>query len=63
MPEIAELMRRDPLSLSREDVAAIVAEMRKARANFQSAPAATKKVKTTAVATPGLSLSSDDLGI
>lgn len=34
MTDINELMARDPLSLTRDDISALVAEIRKARAQF-----------------------------
>lgn len=45
MTDIALLFGRDPLSLSREDISAIVTEMRKRRASFNLGNMTAGKVK------------------
>lgn len=64
MNSIAELMARDPLSLSRDDVLAIVNEHRNARHLFNSASAKAKApVKESAAAKAGVKIDLGDLGI
>ena len=50
MSELSELFERDPLSLSDQDIATIVARMREAQAQFElglKAPVAPKPKKST----------------
>lgn len=63
MSDIAKLMATDPLALTREDISAIVEEMRSARANFKTAGAtkAPKEPKQSTVEKAGLSLDLDGL--
>ncbi len=64
MSTIAELMSRDPLKLSKDDVLAIVQEHRNARHLYQSAPAkAAKPAKASAAEAAGVKLDLGDLGL
>lgn len=65
MSDINALMQRDPLKLTKDDVRAIVDEMRKSRNLFNSAPKVMKEkvVKVSAAEAGGAKLSLADLGI
>lgn len=62
MSDIAELMRTDPLKLTRVDVEAIVKEMRNARHLFNAGPAP-KAAKVSKAEAAGVSVDLTDLGL
>lgn len=60
MTDVTELFSRDPMSLTNEDIDAIIEEMRNKRHLFQSSPATSKpKPKTTAAQANALKLDLD----
>lgn len=59
MNELAELMSRNPLQHTREDVATIVAEMRKQRLNFNLGVKPTKAVAPSKLEGAGVKLDLD----
>lgn len=67
MSDIARLFSQDPLSLTKEDVASIVAEMRNSLHLFNAKPAATRTKAAPKVSAEvqaiSEKLSLDDLGI
>jgi len=61
--DINELFNRDPLSLTDDDITAIIAEMRKKRHLFKSAPAPGKKTSEPKLTAKQKSVSGLDIDL